>query len=40
MMTSFYMTHLVLVDNPHKNQAQCLIQVGGDAVLCSHNDDS
>lgn len=40
MMVAFYMTELVLVDNPHKNQAQCLVQVGGDAVYCSNLDDN
>lgn len=40
MMVAFYMTELVLIDNPHKNQAQCLVQVGGDAVYCSYSDDN
>lgn len=40
MMVAFYMTELVLIDNPHKNQAQCLVQVGGDAVYCSYTDDN
>lgn len=34
MMLSFYMTELILIDNPHKNQAQLLINSGGDAVYC------
>jgi hypothetical protein len=36
---AFYMTELVLIDNPHKNQAQCLVQVGGDAVYATYSDD-
>jgi hypothetical protein len=40
-MTSFYMTELILVDNPHKNQAQCLVNVGGDVVFVTYfNDDA
>jgi len=31
-MVSFYMTELILADNQHKNQGQCLISIGGDAV--------
>lgn len=39
-MIAFYMTELILVDNPHKNQAQCLVNVGGDVVFVTyHNDD-
>lgn len=32
-MTSFHVTQLLLLYNPHKNQAQCLINVAGDVVL-------
>lgn len=38
-MISFYMTELILIDNPHKNQAQCLVNVGGDAVYVTYTDD-
>lgn len=38
MMIAFYMTELLLVDNPHKNQAQCLVNVGGDAVCCTYDE--
>ncbi|CAK1545753.1 unnamed protein product [Leptosia nina] len=31
-LTSFYITHLMLQDNAHKNQGQCLLSVGGDVV--------
>ncbi|XP_041982625.1 uncharacterized protein LOC121735769 isoform X1 [Aricia agestis] len=31
-LTSFYMTQLMLQDNAHKNQGQCLLSVGGDVV--------
>ncbi|KAI7688250.1 C2 domain-containing protein 5 [Sarcoptes scabiei] len=34
-MTSFHITQLLLLFNPHKNQAQCLINVAGD-VVCAH----
>lgn len=36
MMLAFYMTELILIDNPHKNQAQLLINSGGDAVYCTY----
>lgn len=39
MMLAFYMTELILVDNPHKNQAQCLLNVAGDAVYCTYDDN-
>uniref|UniRef100_U5EQC8 Putative ca2+-dependent phospholipid-binding protein n=1 Tax=Corethrella appendiculata TaxID=1370023 RepID=U5EQC8_9DIPT len=35
-MVAFYMTELVLIDNVHKNQAQCLVSVGGDVVFVSY----
>ncbi|XP_055305715.1 C2 domain-containing protein 5 isoform X2 [Sitodiplosis mosellana] len=35
-MVSFYMSELTLVDNPHKNQGQTLISVGGDVVFVSY----
>lgn len=38
-MISFYMTELILIDNPHKNQAQCLVNVGGDAVYVTYAED-
>ncbi|CAG9132687.1 unnamed protein product [Plutella xylostella] len=31
-LTSFYITQLMLQDNAHKNQGQCLMSVGGDVV--------
>lgn len=38
-MVSFYMTEIYLVDNPHKNQGQCVISVGGDVVFVSYFPD-
>uniref|UniRef100_W8BDG6 Uncharacterized protein KIAA0528 n=1 Tax=Ceratitis capitata TaxID=7213 RepID=W8BDG6_CERCA len=38
-MVSFYMSELILVDNQHKNQGQCLISIGGDAVYVSYHTD-
>ncbi|KXJ68219.1 hypothetical protein RP20_CCG005000 [Aedes albopictus] len=38
-MVSFYMTELVLVDNLHKNQGQCLMSAGGDVVFVSYYRD-
>ncbi|XP_013111413.2 C2 domain-containing protein 5 isoform X1 [Stomoxys calcitrans] len=39
-MVSYYINELILYDNQHKNQGQCLISIGGDAVYVSyHNDD-
>ncbi|XP_055637373.1 C2 domain-containing protein 5 [Toxorhynchites rutilus septentrionalis] len=35
-MVTFYMTELVLVDNLHKNQGQCLMSAGGDVVCVSY----
>ncbi|XP_077286731.1 C2 domain-containing protein 5 [Arctopsyche grandis] len=35
-IVAFYMTELILSDNPHKNQAQCLVSVGGDATFVSY----
>ena len=31
-LVSFKMNECVLLDNPHRNQGQCLINVAGDAV--------
>lgn len=31
-LISYFMSEFVILHNPHKNQAQCLIHVGGDAV--------
>ncbi|KAL7046610.1 hypothetical protein ACKWTF_002655 [Chironomus riparius] len=39
MLIAYYMTELILIDNPHKNQAQCLVNVGGDAVFCTYDDN-
>jgi len=33
---SFFMSECLLSHQPHKNQAQCLINVGGDCVLASY----
>ncbi|XP_038118408.1 C2 domain-containing protein 5 [Culex quinquefasciatus] len=38
-MTAFYMTELILVDNLHKNQGQCLMSAGGDVVFVSYYKD-
>ncbi|XP_065354941.1 C2 domain-containing protein 5 [Calliphora vicina] len=38
-MVSFYLTELILFDNQHKNQGQCLISIGGDAVVVSYHQD-
>ncbi|XP_065094151.1 C2 domain-containing protein 5 [Ochlerotatus camptorhynchus] len=38
-MVSFYITELVLVDNMHKNQGQCLMSAGGDVVFVSYYRD-
>ncbi|CAB3233845.1 unnamed protein product [Arctia plantaginis] len=36
VLTSFYITQLMLQDNAHKNQGQCLLSVGGDVVHISY----
>ncbi|CAG2119392.1 unnamed protein product [Medioppia subpectinata] len=36
-MTSFHITQLLLLYNPHKNQAQCLVNVAGDAVIVHYD---
>ncbi|XP_058500656.1 C2 domain-containing protein 5 isoform X17 [Solea solea] len=33
-VVSYSMKECMLMENPHKNQAQCLINVSGDAVIC------
>ncbi|KAM7361229.1 C2 domain-containing protein 5 isoform 2-T2 [Cochliomyia hominivorax] len=38
-MVSFYLNELILFDNQHKNQGQCLISIGGDAVHVSYYQD-
>uniref|UniRef100_A0A1Q3G2Q2 Putative ca2+-dependent phospholipid-binding protein n=1 Tax=Culex tarsalis TaxID=7177 RepID=A0A1Q3G2Q2_CULTA len=38
-MVAFYMTELILVDNLHKNQGQCLMSAGGDVVFVSYYKD-
>ncbi|XP_046752356.1 uncharacterized protein LOC124415097 isoform X2 [Diprion similis] len=35
-MVAYFMTQLVLCHSPHKNQGQCLINVGGDVVSVSY----
>jgi uncharacterized protein YbjQ (UPF0145 family) len=36
-MVSYYMNEFTLLSAAHKNQGQCLIQVGGDAVRVSYS---
>nr|XP_049579976.1 C2 domain-containing protein 5 isoform X2 [Syngnathus scovelli] len=36
---SYSMKECVLMENPNKNQAQCLINVSGDAVICLRESD-
>ncbi|XP_073841061.1 C2 domain-containing protein 5 isoform X1 [Musca autumnalis] len=38
-MVSYYINELILFDNQHKNQGQCLISIGGDAVYVSYQND-
>ncbi|XP_071872637.1 C2 domain-containing protein 5 isoform X1 [Bombus fervidus] len=38
-MVAFFMTKCVLLHSPHKNQGQCLINVGGDVVSVSYFTD-
>ncbi|XP_065349897.1 C2 domain-containing protein 5 isoform X3 [Cloeon dipterum] len=38
-MVSYYMNEFTLLSAAHKNQGQCLIQVGGDAVRVSYSGD-
>lgn len=38
-VVSYSMKDCVLMENPHKNQAQCLINVSGDAVICVRETD-
>ncbi|KDR22889.1 uncharacterized protein LOC110841472 isoform X2 [Zootermopsis nevadensis] len=35
-MVAYFMSECVLYHNPHKNQGQCLINVGGDVVFVSY----
>lgn len=35
-MVAFFMTKCVLLHSPHKNQGQCLVNVGGDVVSVSY----
>ena len=35
-LVSYFMSEFVIMHNPHKNQAQCLIHVGGDSVLVAY----
>lgn len=36
-MVSMNVTQLVLLHNPHKNQAQCLIIINGDVVRANYS---
>ncbi|XP_050437383.1 C2 domain-containing protein 5 isoform X1 [Adelges cooleyi] len=39
-MVAYFMNECILLNNPHKNQGQCLLNVGGDVVEVSYyNDD-
>ncbi|KAM9375912.1 C2 domain-containing protein 5 isoform 3-T3 [Pholidichthys leucotaenia] len=38
-VVSYSMKECVLMENPNKNQAQCLINVSGDAVICLRETD-
>lgn len=38
-VVSYSMKECVLMENPNKNQAQCLINVSGDAVICVKDTD-
>lgn len=38
-LVSYSMKECVLMENPNKNQAQCLINVSGDAVICVRETD-
>ncbi|XP_077425760.1 C2 domain-containing protein 5 isoform X12 [Vanacampus margaritifer] len=38
-VVSYSMKECVLMENPNKNQAQCLINVSGDAVICVRESD-
>lgn len=38
-VVSYSMKDCVLMENPNKNQAQCLINVSGDAVMCVKDTD-
>ncbi|EDO47590.1 predicted protein [Nematostella vectensis] len=39
-LVSYQLNEIVLLDNPHKHQGQCLLNVCGDAVEVSYEDDS
>ncbi|XP_075226369.1 C2 domain-containing protein 5 isoform X2 [Lycorma delicatula] len=38
-MVAYFMTDCILLNNPHKNHGQCLVNVGGDAVFISYHED-
>lgn len=38
-VVSYSMKECVFMENPNKNQAQCLINVSGDAVICVRESD-
>lgn len=38
-VVSYSMKECMLMENPNKNQAQCLINVSGDAVICVRETD-
>ena len=35
-LISYFLSEFVVMHNPHKNQAQCLIHVGGDSVQVTY----
>ena len=37
-LVSFKMNECILLDNPHRNQGQCLINISGDAVKVTKRD--
>ncbi|XP_050532078.1 C2 domain-containing protein 5 isoform X3 [Daktulosphaira vitifoliae] len=38
-MVAYFMNECILLNNPHKNQGQCLLNVGGDVVEVSYYSD-
>ena len=36
-LISYFLSEFVVMHNPHKNQAQCLIHVGGDSVQVTYH---
>lgn len=38
-LVSYQLNEIVLLDNPHKHQGQCLLNISGDAVKVFYEDD-